>query len=64
MIRVTFKNLEKALMAEIEKKLNNFHEIKKELIQKPKFSKTETEPDVNSKAFAFVECVKVSSCLV
>jgi len=47
-------------MAEIEKKLNNFHEIKKEFIQKPKFSKIETQPDVHSKAFAYVESVKVS----
>ena len=47
-------------MHEIEIKLNEYHTIKKQTIQKPKFSNVRQEPSVHSKAFAYIEEVKVN----
>merc|ERR1711953_227515 len=55
---VCLQNDHKALMHEIEIKLNDYHKIKKQSIQKPKFSNVHQEPSIHSKAFAYIEDVK------
>ena len=50
-------------MHEIEIKLNDYHTIKKQSIQKPKFSNLRQEPGIHSKAFAYIEEVKVNAVI-
>ena len=50
-------------MHEIEIKLNDYHKIKKHSIQKPKFSNVHQEPSIHSKAFAYIEDVKVNAII-
>ena len=50
-------------MHEIEIKLNDYHTIKKHFVQKPKFSIVRQEPSIHSKAFAYIEEVKVNAII-